>query len=339
MLEPGNNWELFGYDLRQFGKHWLAAWRSLLWVDGSPVRQRLDDVVQLHSEEGIALYQAGQVSAVAPFECEAVLLPDELALTRSLRLPIAVEGDLESVIALEVNANSPFSADDTGYGWLISTRDDSHLQLVLVIVSMSAVMAYLGRQYDIHNARAREVWVGVADAMVVVRGFGESSRENSYRKRLVRSGIILAIAAVLILLIAGVATGTKRAEVLQVETMAAIAKREAAEASRMRDSLSLANETIDAANRIIALYPSPHYEIARLTQLLGDGVYIAQFSMNGKEIRVRGRALDAASVMQKLTDLPDYEEVTAPQAIVKVGNSGLEQFTLNISIREEGGAG
>ena len=47
---------------------------------------------------------------------------------------------------------------------------------------------------------------------------------------------------------------------------------------------------------------------------------------------LRGRAMDAASIMQKLTDEPAYGEVTAPQAIVKVGNTGLEQFSLNINL-------
>ena len=38
-------WTLFGYDTRQVGQHWLAAWRDLLWGDDSPLRQRLDEVV------------------------------------------------------------------------------------------------------------------------------------------------------------------------------------------------------------------------------------------------------------------------------------------------------
>ncbi len=80
-------------------------------------------------------------------------------------------------------------------------------------------------------------------------------------------------------------------------------------------------------------FPSPHLEIARLTALLEDDVSINQFQMSGRQIRLRGRAVDAASVMQKLTDEADYGEVSAPQAIVKVGNTGLEQFSLNINLR------
>jgi general secretion pathway protein L len=332
MLEAGQNWELFGYDMRQLGGHWLAAWRSLVWDDDSPLRKHLDEVVCLRGDGDPVLYQSGKVSAQASFECEAVLLPDALALSKPLRLPAAAEGDLDAVLALEVNANSPFSADDTAYGWHLVTRDESLLQLVLVIVSKSTVMAYLGRQYDIHDAHAREIWAAAGGAKVVLRGFGEHKREARYRKRLRRCGAMLAVSAVFILLLAGVAAGVGRAELLQVEALADSARSDAAQASRRRASLALANETIGAANRIIGLYPNPHYEIARLTQLLGDDAHIVQFAMSGREIRLRGRAADAASVMQKLTDEPGYAEVTAPQAIVKVGNTGLEQFSLNINV-------
>jgi hypothetical protein len=295
--------------------------------------------VCLHGESGSALYQSGEPCTQAPFEFDAILLPDELALARPLRIPLAAESDLAAVLALEVNANSPFSADDTAYGWLIVGRDEAYLQLSLAIVSMSAVMEYVGRQYDNHDSRDHEIWVEVDGAMVVVRGFGEYQRDSRYRNRLRRCGVMLAISAVLVLLIAGVAAGAKRAELLHVEALVANTQREAAEASGMRTSLAQANETIGAANKLVDLYPNPHYEIARLTQLLGDDAHIVQFAMSGREIRLRGRAMDAASVMQKLTNEPAYVEVTAPQAIVKVGNSGLEQFSLNISLVGDGVSG
>ena len=332
MLEMGQNWELFGYDMRQLGRHWFAAWHDLLWADDSPVRKRLDGVVQLRSESGDALYQAGAVSAQAPFESEAILLPDELVLIRQLRMPVAVETHLDSALALEASANSPFAADDTGYGWQLVARDGDYLQVALVIVSISTVMAYLARQYDTHDPQAQEIWSKVGGRVVLVRGFGEKIREDKYAKRLLRCGLGIMGCALILVLILAAAAGTKRAELSQVETLAANTQREAAQASRMRSSLARANETITAVNGIIARYPNPHNEIARLTALLEDGASIAQFSMNGREIRLRGRAQDAAAVMQKLTDEPSYSEVLAPTAIVKVGNTGLEQFSLNITL-------
>jgi len=120
--------------------------------------------------------------------------------------------------------------------------------------------------------------------------------------------------------------------------MNAAVKRESADASRLRESLVSGNAIITAANKVLALYPSPHVEIARLTHLLGDDVSIAHFSMTGDEISLLGLAVDAASVMQLITKEPAYADVTAPQAISRVGNTGFEQFSLNIRLAE-GGSG
>jgi general secretion pathway protein L len=132
------------------------------------------------------------------------------------------------------------------------------------------------------------------------------------------------------------ATGIKALELHRVEVLVATAQRESADASRMRSSLVLANEMIAEVNRIAANYPNPHVEIGRLTHLLQDDESVEQFAMNGLEIDLRGRAADAASVMQRLTDQPDYAEVSAPRAFVRVKGTLIELFYFNIRLRERG---
>jgi len=332
MLETGQHWELFGYDMRRVGKQWLAAWRGFLWSEASPLRERLDEVVCLHEGAVATLFQSGRPVAGMPYECEAVLLPDELVLSRMLKLPLAAEENLDAVLSIEVNASSPFSSDDTAYGWRIISRDEAHLHLLMVIASRGAVMAYLVREYELHDPHAREIWATAHGAMVVVQGFGEARRETKYRKRLLRSTLVVLACAALLLLMGGVAAATKRAELAQVNAIAASTQKQAAKASEYRSLVAQGNQSISAANELIAAYPSPHFEIARLTRLLGDGAHILQFTMNGRDIKLRGRAVDASSVMQSLTNVPMYREVTAPQAIVKVAKSGLEQFSLNITL-------
>ena len=333
-VDKGQQWELFGYDVRRLGKQWLAAWRGFIWLPESPLRQRFDEVVCLHHDADVTLYQAGEPVTSAPYDCEALLLPDEMVLSRFLSFPLAVEGDLDAALALELSANSPFTADDTASGWRIIDRDGSQLRVVLVIVSRSAVMAWMGAQYDLHDPGAREVWADVDGSKVVVRGFGESRRELRYRRRLLRSMVVVALGAGVLLLMAAVSAGTKRAELAQLEALAASTQREAAAPSRMRARVALASETVGAAQALIVAHPNPHYEIARLTRLLSDAAHVLQFSMKGREIRLRGRAEDAAAVMQILTGESDYVEVTAPAAIIKVANSGLEQFSLNLTLAE-----
>jgi len=332
MLDKGQNWELFGYDMRHLGRYWLAAWRDVLWAHDSPVRQRLDEVVTLRGPDGSRCYQAGRPCPVATAsDCQAVLLPDELVLCKKLRVPVAAEAELDSMVELEVRASSPFAARDTRWGWSVVAREESHLLVALVIVSASGAMAYLGREYDIHDIDSHEVWVDVDSVMVEVQGFGEGRRRQRYRRRLLQSAGIVALIATLLLLAIGVSATFKGAQLRQLETLSAATERDAEAASGYRSLLAAANNTIAAANEVVARYPSPHAEIARLSRLLGDDASITSFAMTGANIRLRGRAADAAKVMEQLTNEPAYLDMT-PQAIVKLGDTGQEQFSLNFQV-------
>lgn len=335
-MNRDQQWTLFGYDTRQVGQHWLAAWRDLLWGTDSPLRQRLDEVVVTRRQGADQVYQSGreiQGDVSLPADpCRAICLPDDLLLHKTLALPLAAESELPSVVALEVNANSPFSHNDTAFGWRVRERTASQLQVDLLIASRSAIMAWLGKTHDIHDPQAREVWGDSGAGMVVLGGFGEARRESRYRSRLLRAGVMGGVALGLLLLIAGLAAGARQVELGRMEALADSTAREAASAAELRTSLAEANRQIRAARDIVASYPNPHVEIARLTRLLDDNAFAAHMSVRGDVIRLRGRATDAAAVMQRLSAQPQYSEVTAPQAIVRVGNTNLEQFYLDIRL-------
>lgn len=335
MFDDSQKWELFGYDISKVGRVWLGAWRDLLWGSDSPVRKRLDEVVNLRTDAGVTSYQAGEACESLPSDFEAVLLPDELVLSRQLKLPAAVEDDLASVITLEVNANSPFAEGDTAHGWRLVGRDSNHLDVILVIVSTSAVMTHLAKKYDTHDPSGQEIWVSVDGAKVVLRGFGEVRRDRRYRQSLTRMALLLLAVVVIVPLILGASAVAKRLEMQRLQEMAAVVQREAAQASEMRSTLMRANANIAAANEVVSQYPNPHLEITRLSGLLADDAFLSQFAMNGRDIRLRGQSADAASVMQLLTDNPAYVNVTAPQAITRIGGSGLEQFFLNLQVADE----
>ncbi len=336
MVESGQNWELFGYDTRKLGRHFTAAWRDLLWAESSPVRRRLDEAVVLRTPEGEATWQAGAPSPGVAAKCRAVLLPDDLALTRTLRFPVAVEADLADALALEAAASSPFATDDTATGWLVTHRDEQVLQVQLVIVSKSAAMTYIARQYDSHDSVAQEVWVAVNGGMVVVAGFGESDRHSRYRRRLLRVGAMAGGAALLLLVTVLVGAGFKKWEFERLSAVEETTRQEAAQALRLRTTLGGANAVIEAVNAISAEYPNPHTELARLTHLLDDDVYVERLSIEGNAMDLRGRALDAASVMELLAKQPAYAGVTAGSPIRSLPGTRQEQFHLKITRAGDG---
>ncbi|MEP4146611.1 MAG: PilN domain-containing protein [Halioglobus sp.] len=336
MFETGQNWELFGYDMRDLGRHFSAAWRDFLWSYDSPLRSHLDEAVVLRSLENQRVYQAGFPSEHPDATCCAVLLSDDLALSRELRLPLSVESEMDAVLALEVTANSPFSPDDTGYGWIVTGRDEQNIHLALVIVSLSAAMTYISQHYGSHDAHAQEVWVEVDGQMVVVSGFGENQREVLYRRRLIKVGITVAVGALLLLLAAGLGAGLKKLEFERLTKLSAVAEQEAAEASQMRSAIGAANEAIQAVNTITSVYPSAHLQLAKLTELLGDDAFVERLAISGLEVDLRGRAEDAAEIMELLTKQPEYSGVTAASPIRKIPGTNVEQYHLKIQL--EGGA-
>lgn len=335
MLDRSQQWHLFGYDMRRIGHHWQVAWSEFLWGDRSPVRARLDDVVRVETEAGSHCYHAGKPVAAGEATCRAVGLPDPLVLFRTLTLPRAAEDELQSVMQLEVAANSPFPVNDTAAGWSLVERTERGLQVELAIVSRSAAMRYLGQHYDIHDIHSREVWALAGDRPIVLRGFGEGARLARYQRRLLRIATLLGGGLLLLLLILALGAGGKYLELQQYEALASRVEREAVEVTRQRESLSAANQTIIAVNEYLREYPDPHALLARLTRLLGDEAHVAQFTLRGRDLRLRGRAQDGAGVVQALTRQPEFEEV-ADQGIAAVGNTGMEQFNVNIRLREVG---
>jgi len=330
MIQQGQNWELFGYDMRRLWRHWLSAWRECLWGYDSPVKARLDEVVKVEGEGGVEYYHAGSPVQQSETDCEAYLLPDSAVLSKTLTLPLAAEADIDAVMDFEVVANSPFPESDTGYGWKIDHRSDTSLRVQLAIVSRSSAMAYLGGRYDCHDAQAREVWAELGGSMVVLEGFGEKKRLQRYSKRLVRVAVTLACAALVIIMIFGASAGFKYLEWTGLQKMSEEVEAAALEPSIMRATLNEANETIRAVNAITREYPGPHLALAQLTQLLGDDVSLQYFTMAGREIEIRGGATNAAAVIQQLTEEPSYASVVAPQATTRQGD--LERFFLNISL-------
>ena len=330
-----NQFEVFGVDVRDYGQLWLVAWRDFLFGDDSPVRSALDSQVTLkHSDGTSACYQAGARVERGSASSKAYAIPDELVLSRSLSIPTIAEADLEAALHLEISACSPFSADDTASGWRITRGADKRVLTVdLVIASRTAVMGFLGEHFNLTDPNEPEVWAETGSHWVRLRGFGEEAREADYRRRIIRSGVLLTVCLGVFLLMAGLSVVISGRELAALEALRDEASLEARSAIASRDQLAATNAAIGELNKLSLLLPNPQPEIHRLTLLLPDSAYVTQFTQEGRSIRLRGRGNDAASLQQAMTEEPAFKQVTAPQAISRVGNTGLEQFFLDIQLK------
>lgn len=326
---------VFGYDVRDYGRLWLAAWRDLLFGDDSPVRNALDSMVTLQEANGQqTTFQAGQPTEHAALNDIALGLPEDLVLARTLRLPSVAEADLDAALQLEIAASSPFAPDDTTAGWRISRSEQADgLTVNLVIVSRGAVMGFLGEHHQIHDPGAKEVWARSGDMWVIVRGFGEAAREGRYRKRLIRTGSLIVGCALLCLALVWTSAVVSKLRLSTLESVQSEARANARDAMALREELADVNSTIEELNSLSRRLPNPQIELARITDLIPDTAYITQYTQTGRKIRLRGRGEDAAPLQQNLTKQDVFLTVTSPQAISRVGTTGLEQFFLDIELK------
>ena len=330
-----NQFEVFGVDVRDYGQLWLAAWRDFLFGDESPIRRALDSQVNLrHADGSSATYQAGAEIAEGQPNHDALAIPDELVLSRTLALPSIAETDLEAALHLEIAACSPFAPDDTAAGWRVTRGGDlSAITVELVITSRSAVMGFLGEHFNVLNPGSSEVWARAGEHWVCLRGFGEDVRERHYRRRLVRTGLLLTTIFALILGLAGASVLLSERQLANLELRRDEALQEAKDAIALRDQLAATNTAISELNRLSQQYPNPQAELLRLTYLMPDSAYITQYTQDGRKIRIRGRGSEAAALQQAMTEQKAFKSVTAPQAISRVGRTGLEQFFLDIELK------
>lgn len=348
MLENNQQWVLFGFDVRRIGHYFRAGWHDFLWDRNSPALAAVDETVQLQTPSGeTRWYRAGKLAAhslaAKPVaQCEAVLLPEELVLLRSLKVPLAAEPELDSVIALEVSTGSPFAADDTSCGYLVLEKTDESLEIALAISSRSAVMAHIAQQYGSHDTQAYEVWAPIVEQeygdgeetpadeqFVVLSGFAEPARQQRNLARMKRVAGMAAYCALVLVLIFGVAAGNKYLELQRVEAMQADIQARAANALKMREQLASSKELIAAAQALSASLPPPYEEFRRLTEALDSDTWLQSADIRGARIKIEGESGNATAVMQLLLDNPAYTDVESPVAFKKV-RSGKERFVFSM---------
>lgn len=364
---------LFGLDVAPLWQYWRAGWRELLWGRSVGIRRRLEAPVALEDADTGETHffvaetplkepsaQASIVENLPAFLTKglparllarfttgarvhpALLLPADQVLVRTLVLPRSLETELETTIALEVQASSPFLAEDSCHGWTIYKREGELLHVALVIAAISDVQAHLTRQgYSAADQPADtlpEIWCLVPDGVgpVVLQGFGEHRRQADYRRRLYWLAATITYIVAISLAVLAVPGLVRHMQADNMATHLAGAQTLAAEAMTLRDGLAADNQRVAELQKLIDSQVDHHALLDHLAAQAGDDVYMQQLDIDAERVRLRGWSSNAAAFMQQLTQDPSYAEVKAPSGIRRDARAGLEQFTLELRLDREG---
>ena len=304
---------------------WLSPQQPLrvLWPDGST-----------RVCAGASLETAG-LSVRPAFQ--ALVLPSDIVLSHRVVLPHLPNDEIEQALELQLQSLSPFPVDRLAWGWRIDEVSDSGLTITLAFASRAHVEAYLAQHRTEGGFSAVEVWAD-ADGAVVLREYGEGSRETVNRAQ--RRAILLALglALVLVTILSASHFWQLRARVFNAQNTFAVLQAEASPYMEARSALMHATDKATQISAFLDGQPNLPWLLETLTELLPDSAWLSRLDVDGRRVRITGQADDAAGLMEALRERTEFSQLRALSPITR-GRDGRDNFNLEFVVVVPRGSG
>jgi general secretion pathway protein L len=341
LQSDSQQWQLFGLDLARLVRHLGAGWHELLWGEQAGIRRHFDAPVELLLQDGkrrvyVAERPLESHLARKP-EYQALQLPDELILFKSLQLPAALELELDEAVALEVQTSSPFPPANTVYGWRLVERRGKSLHLGLCIAARSEIESWLAEQKLSKAATGNpEIWaLDTAGYATVLRGFGEVPRLQAYPRTMLKVSAKLCVMLFCLFALAVIPGLVRSLQADRLQAMLQQDQADAAVAQELREQLARGNTQVQALQSLLDAQVDYHRLLGRLSEQTPDKVYLQVLEAEGSRVRLVGLADNAADYMQQLTSDPFYREVKNPSGFTRERRTGQERFVLDMQVAGE----
>lgn len=335
---------LFGLDLSALLEAFAQPWRNFprwplvrllnpvqgIRLIGSDT-QATDWVVLSDGE--LSPSRHGKVGAGA---FEALQVPEDLVLRKTLRLPDLATAQLRQTLALDVAASSPFLASDTAWGYRTTPRLEGG-RLAKLVIASKAQLSALAQRAAVETklpADQLELWVldAAGDPPVVIQGFGEAFRLRAARTRRNYAYAMVLVAGCLVLGLAVTPTLQTRLRLLNaVQTHQAVAK-QAVPGLQARETFLKAEQTWRQLEQAAVARIDPLRLLYLLSSELSDETFISRLQVEGLKVTISGQTANTAALMQRLGALPGLADVRSPNPAMRVSNSAQERFVIEFLV-------
>lgn len=339
----------FGLDLNQLKADILKTWRRApQWPPLSWLRPA--QMLRLVPAEGAptVVWESGEPVLKPGREPVfwALELPEHMVLRKTVALPALDPQDCASAAELEVQAISPFAADDLLWGYTELSRSSKAVKLLVVLASRAQTEPYLqaqvAQQLHLQTLKGQskaesleqpEVWVFAPERRpVVFQGFGEQARYALGRKRLWWNVAGVELAVLLLAAIAATPTAQLRMRAIEAthayEGMAA----KTADVVAKRDTLIQSADKVAGLSELLAERIDGVQVLSMLTNVLPDDTALQSARIQGSKVTISGLTENASALMQKLSNQEGVKDVRAPSAATRMGGGNKESFTIELGL-------
>jgi len=315
----------------------MLEWRSLAWMwPEIAVRLWLPGGAQALCRNINLPHTADDAGARAA-RFEAVLLPEDLLLRRTLTLPRLQPADLQAALALEVQSLSPFQHEDTVWVHYTGSHDTSSSQVHLVLSARSLITQYLIANYAHLKASPIEVWTTAlgGSGYTKMPGFGGDLRAR--RGAMWRGASAALFLLLLALLVALAVTPSVQLylRALRANHSLMLLQQKVAPVVAQRESLLRATEQLDSLAKLVGKPVPVLQTLDLITRALPDDTSLMSFKVNGLKVSISGQTGNSAALMKQLGATPGLKDVKAPSAAVKPLGAARESFSIEIMLNPE----
>lgn len=344
---------LFGLDLAPLGRDILTAWRGMLdW----PVLAWLWPRPRLHLwlPDGTQALSRGPQTAAVPIaqtptqsgketttatpiqaRFQALVLPEDILLRRSLVMPSLAQAELQAALALQLQTLSPFPPEDMVWACEVQQSEDGKTQHIHAAISSRKLIAqHLATLPTEATLDDIEVWVPhLQDGhFAVASGFAENQRHRrSAAWRWVSAGLLVLALA---LVVGIVATPSLQLYLRSKQAEAALdaLHRKALPVLAERESFTQVTDKLTQLGEHFNQSVAPRPVLQLITEALGDDTSLLSVQVQGHKVSLTGQTANASALMKKLDSLPGLRDVRAPAPATKPLGATRESFTIEFSM-------
>lgn len=262
-------------------------------------------------------------------------IPDESILLKKMHLPLAVEENLENVLAFEMDRHTPFKADQVYFDYRIVHRDvqNHRMELEIAVAPRDAVDRSVTQ---LSSLGVVPIAVAIVEKGVLNEFFNLLPRTRRPQPASLlgrRNAGLLALVLVLAMGALLLPIVIKREAVLQLMPVVERAKN-AAEATddlhRKLDALAAQHnfllEKKQSSPVLVVLFDE-------LTRILPDDTWVQQFDLKGKELQVMGETGSSSKLIGLMEQSKILHDSNFRSPLTKGQNPSSERFHLGAEVK------
>jgi general secretion pathway protein L len=271
------------------------------------------------------------------------LLSNQYAIVRNVTLPQAAMGEIDSVLAYELDKYVPFRADEAVFAWRQGPVDDgSEKVLILLAVIKKDILDNILQAINSKGVKLSGIDINVgSDEAPEPLGVNllpvEMRKKKDWSKWKLYGGLGLALLLLLSLVMFN-SLDNKRSKIENLNEQVELLRKDARRAKLLENQL---NQSITAANFLGNLkqqIPSRVLMIHELNEKIPNNTYLSRIIIDNERMEIVGQSDNANALVPILNDSDTWYEPKIVGNVRPDPRSGKEQFTIKAELQAQSAA-